>query len=93
MPSNLVEEIVDVEVSFAGQSFKQSTLSAMFDRIADIRDWKNPIDAVIDAADLLVTQAAVQFYTATELTVEGSPAPGKLRVKAIGYRAGPAGDH
>lgn len=94
MPKTMIEElVVDNLIKGPGYSFMQSELSAAFDRIANIQHWKGPIDAVIDADQLLVSQVAVQFYTATELTVTGSPEMGKLRVQSIGYAAGPAGDH
>ena len=94
MPKSMVEElVVDNRIEGPGYSFLQSELSASFDRLTNARDWKGPIDAVIDADQLLVSQVAVQFYTATDLEVVGSPQLGKLRVKSIGYRAGPAGDH
>ena len=55
-------------------------------------DWRDPINALIVADDLAVTQAAIVFYTATQ------PAAyqfleGYYLVTATGYRAGPAGDH
>ena len=90
---SIADEMADIEVELGGHTFKRSELETALNAVTDADDWKGPIDAVIDANDLLITQAAVVFFTATNLDVKGSPEPGKLRVTSIGYRAGPAGDH
>jgi len=71
------------------------TLSRAFDRVKNAEHWKNPIDAVIRCSELEITKVAVLHFTATELRVVESyaSAPPRYRVRAVGYRAGLAGDH
>lgn len=55
-------------------------------------DWKAPIDAVIPVEDYDRCREACDFFTATKLEIVEQLHYGKfLRVKAIGYRNGPAG--
>lgn len=69
-------------------------LATAFDLVSNKKDWKAPIsyDHVKTELKELVA-AAVEFYTATEATFEPSGVEGYWKVKAAGYRAGPAGDH
>jgi len=63
-----------------------------FAEIHDPRDWKAPLNAVIPADKFDLYNDACQFMTATVLEVTEILHYGKmLRVKADGYRAGPAG--
>jgi len=66
-------------------------LKAAFDLVANSKDWKAPVDAVVPVAMDGVVAAAVEFYTATKASF--AVVKGGLRVSAAGYRAGPAGDH
>ncbi len=76
--------------------YTQEQLVAAFDKVADKKHWKNPVDAVIDASENLhLIREAVIHFTATvptfdilKVTEEGT----KVAVRAIGYYAGPAGD-
>jgi hypothetical protein len=70
-------------------------------------DWKGPIARLVlqselDAANISIdrVKAAIEFFTATEATVEYNEKCNTMRgngpgyfVEAAGYRAGPAGDH
>jgi len=71
--------------------FNEAELKAAFDAVKG-HDWKGPIVANIDVADLEVTLAAITFYTATDAKVYPSHGDTCI-VEAAGYRAGPAGDH
>lgn len=64
-----------------------------FKRVANKKDWKAPIDAIIRVDDFEAINDAVEFFTATTLRVDENMGHGKVRVKAKGYRMGPAGDH
>ena len=70
-------------------------LRAAYDRIRNPVDWKAPIDAILRLDQVPIAQAAVEFFTATKLRITTSYAEPRnyVRVQAIGYRAGPAGDH
>lgn len=78
--------------------YSQDELGAAFDRVADPRDWRAPINAVIAPDRRTITACAIVHFTATKprftpLGNPGSSAPKMLLVRALGYRAGPAGDH
>lgn len=68
----------------------------LFNLVCDLKDWRAPIDAVVDlpseepAAFLNNLREAVIHYTATVPDFQGLP-EGKVRVTATGYRNGPAG--
>lgn len=75
-------------------TFTQEQLEAAFKKVQNADHWKNPIDAVIDTADIDVTRAAIQHFTGTQAEFKLCIGQhGKWRVEAEGYRAGPAGDH
>jgi len=61
----------------------------------DERHWKDPIETVVEPRETDVTREAIIFFTATVPTQTELWKDGKLVIllKAIGYRAGPAGDH
>lgn len=68
----------------------EQRLSDCFDAVANPDDWRAPIDAIVEAVDLNDTIQAVIHYTAsTPIIVDDGP--GKYRLYAQGYRAGPAG--
>jgi len=70
--------------------FNTDELGAAFDLVKDPENWKNSIDAVIDAEKRDVVDRAIPFYTGTEAFFEDvTGQPGKLRVTAAGYYAGP----
>lgn len=72
--------------------FKVGDMRAMFNRITNPKDWRSPIRAWITQADLRLAERAVEYFTATELTVVRMPED-QVPVRSIGYRMGPAGDH
>lgn len=75
------------------------TMRQAFEAVQHPRDWRGPIDAVVDADQLAITILAIQFYTATMPTVEPTQSrpPAchaqltRYRVRSVGYRMGPAG--
>lgn len=80
----------------------QQRMTAAFNLVANETDWKKPVLALVSnkmlqAAGLSIEDVAeaVAFFTATvaKVTPAGtSDGPGYF-VTAVGYRAGPAGDH
>jgi hypothetical protein len=62
-----------------------------FDKVCDPTDWKNPINAEVDATDLYATLDAIQFFTATKATYTTTNNGLSYQVKSVGYRNGPAG--
>lgn len=74
-------------------------LKAAFDEIASAEDWRGPIGDVVPSAKIPLYKEAVEFFTATELTVHPLVMFDNERqcevqwVESVGYRAGPAGDH
>lgn len=71
--------------------FTQEQLEEGFKLVQDKEHWKNPIDALIEPFQIEIVQESVIHFTATipVFKKEGE----KVRVKALGYRNGPAGDH
>ncbi len=72
----------------------------LFDLVANPSDWRGPIDVAIDAGvfvALNTTDAevadAVEFMTGTRPSFDCGWRHGRpiVRVRAIGYRAGPCG--
>ncbi len=66
-------------------------LELAFDKIKPEPHWKGPIDAVIDETDFNLCNQACAHFTGTQLWIEERRGNGKLRVRAIGYWAGPCG--
>lgn len=59
-------------------------MDAAFKKVQDNRNWKNPINAVIDAGQEDITTEAIIFYTGS--IAQYTPAgKGKVRVEAAGY--------
>jgi hypothetical protein len=75
------------ETPFTTERYCVSCLSEAFDAVAEPDDVRGPLGLVE------VTHAAIVFYTATVPTHEPTRRAGFLRLRAHGYRAGPAGDH
>jgi len=77
--------------------YTHDQLEAAFAQVRPAGYWKDPIDAWIDFSDYEVVAYAVEFFTATKLRpieMQGEGATGvRVRVQAVGYQAGPAGDH
>jgi hypothetical protein len=74
-------------------SYTEGELKLAFDCVANPRDWRAPVDAIVPNAPALKTaiEAAVMFYTATPAIFHFTNRDGYVRVVAKGYRNGPAG--
>lgn len=84
--------VVDPASILGANPFTREQMQTAFGKVCNPKDWKASINAVIDEADRDLVQRAISYMTATDCSF--SPAkPGKLRVRSIGYRRGPAGDH
>lgn len=89
LPIDVTEKTVMVSL-FDYQALMQSA----FDQVCDKADWKGPIDCIVPWHAVHLYLEAVKFMTAAEVTFErcsdaqGNPA---MRVRSVGYRAGPAG--
>lgn len=68
-------------------------LEAIFSRIQDPEDWKNPIAASVPGEMVSVVVAAIKFYTATVPSVTLNTRTMEYTIESVGYRMGPAGDH
>ena len=72
---------------FAGYSRQE--LGELFDFVCDPKDWRAPIDTVINSAAVQDVEVAVMFFTGTPVSVTPDSSPGMVRVRADGYRNGP----
>jgi len=73
--------------------YTKSELKAAFAKVCDQKDWKRPINSVVEVKDVDVTAKAIVFFTATEarfFKILDGENKGKMSVVAKGYRAGPA---
>ncbi len=73
---------------------EQSRLQEVFSQVQNPEDWRAAIDTEIDTNETSLAEVteAVIFYTSTcpgFKHISGT----KYRVRATGYRMGPAGDH
>lgn len=73
------------------KGFSEEQLDAAFGKVADPRDWRNPIYEVVDRDVVAVTVAAIEFFTATTVTVKDLDWNDEFMVQSVGYRMGPAG--
>ena len=62
-----------------------------FDMIKDKKDWRAPIVAKIKKSDFGKCNDACMFFTATELEIVSESDKDHYKVRAVGYRNGPAG--
>ncbi len=64
-----------------------------FDIVADKDDWRAPIDAFINPDETDAVFAAILFFTGTTTDVSHDTflKDGKIRIRSVGYRAGPCG--
>jgi hypothetical protein len=73
--------------------FRLDQLAKAFDRVRNERDWKAPIQAEIAAADRLVVEQAIIWFTRTVPLITPVPErPDRLMVTAAGYERGPWGN-
>ncbi len=74
--------------------FSETQLSDAFDLVKNREHWKGEISAIIFPVEVELVQAAISFYTATEMKIVGSRhedgSPKMLIVSAAGYWNGPA---
>ena len=65
-------------------------IEAAFEAIRHKGDWKAPISRQIPASAFRLYEAAVQFFTSTDLRVVTNLGNNHVLVEAKGYRLGPA---
>jgi len=70
---------------------ERDRLLPIFNRVANPDDWKAPISAWVDAAEVDNVVQAIGYFTATVAKVAWGLKPGKAYVTSVGYRVGPAG--
>ena len=90
------EPITDDDPRSGMSGFSKNQLTAAFEKVQNQDDWKAPISAVIDISEGPIVEASIAYFTSTAadfLPIKCGGKAGKYRVKSIGYRAGPAGDH
>lgn len=75
-----------------GVPFTYQELTEFFNRAVDKRNWKNPIDAVVELhgdRELIGLREAIRFFTGSEasfLPLIGAKLPAcRYRVRAAGY--------
>jgi hypothetical protein len=59
-----------VAVGKSGREYQRGELSIAFDRLADERNWKNPLRAWVPYADLELYRTAAQFFAGSPLDVQ-----------------------
>jgi hypothetical protein len=90
-----VQAVTLTQDTTQGMLLEKTLLSSVFSMVENKKDWRGPIEAKLNADLCEVSQEviarAVEFFTSTtpSFTREGD----YLIVAALGYRAGPAGDH
>lgn len=77
------------------KGFPVEALKTAFTAVHDPKDWKAPILCNVLGEHVALVCAAIEYYTATEPTVELVMQANRISytIRAIGYRQGPAGDH
>ncbi len=76
--------------------YDEAEIRAAFERVENPNHWKDPVDCIVrdtdqDERDLIAF--AISFFTSTEASWSRVGQTSVWRVRADGYRAGPAGDH
>lgn len=81
---------MDQKYEYRENEYTMDQLEKAFNSVQNKDDWRAAIDAPVDPeSDLILIEAAIQFYTATQAKFE--MVGDQLRVRSIGYRMGPAG--
>lgn len=70
----------------------QALLRLAFAQIHNPADWKAPIDCIVPFAAAATYMEAILFMTGVAPISERS-GYNSYRLKCVGYRAGPCGDH
>jgi len=73
-------------------NYSQDRLDRAFEQVKSSFDWKAPIDVWVRKRDQEIIAAAVMYFTTTPIDIV-EETDMYVRIKADGYRAGPAGDH
>jgi hypothetical protein len=87
LPNNVVKMSDDTPV-IDGYDMKQ--LQVAFNKVKDKRDWKNPIDALVDPSeDIAVISAAITYFGCgpSDYVTVIRKGKEKIRVRAAGYYA------
>lgn len=90
---NAAEQQMVFEATTYENGYSIAELRQTFEKLVPSTDWKAPVLGFCDQSSIEKVRTAVAFYTSTEPTFTGIADTGWFRVKAIGYRAGPARDH
>jgi hypothetical protein len=88
----------------ANTGYTQAELKNAFDLVADAFDWKASIEAYVSSDEVKIVAIAIEHFTATQAkfdyigivndtSTRFAPGTHVLKVRAVGYRSGPAGDH
>lgn len=75
------------------QGYTIADLRETFNRFVPDNDWKAPVVGFCERASRFKVETAIVHFTATVPTFIQIGQSIWFQVKAIGYRAGPAGDH
>jgi hypothetical protein len=81
----------EVVATIADKAVTRGQLNTAFDAVKNAEHWKNPINAVIDAATLekiggeAVLTEAVIFFAGCAPTIAPARKRGTFRVRAVGY--------
>jgi len=78
------------EVVHKGYTYGQ--LREAFTAAHDPKDWKAPISVWVPGEAVMLTVAAIEFYTATNPKVQLNTETMRYLITSEGYRQGPAGD-
>jgi hypothetical protein len=81
-------------MNMSEQTFRGFTLEGLQDAwslIHDPNDWRGPISVWVPGEAIEITVAAIQYYTATNPTVQLNMERMRYLVTSDGYRMGPAG--
>ncbi len=90
----MLEEMEDEVITGIDYAFTRSDLNEALNSILENPDdWKGTIDAIIPDSRLKICTVACNFFTGTNLWKTPADIPGYWRVRSLGYRAGPCGDH
>jgi hypothetical protein len=93
MVDDLAAELAAMDAQTTYKGYSVADLRTVFDAVCDPNDWKGPITAVCTGEMVMATVAAIEFYTATQPTVQLDTATMRYLIESEGYRHGPAGDH
>jgi hypothetical protein len=73
--------------------YSQEQLDAAFKTVQAKTHWKDPIRSKCKAEDINLITEAIIYFTGTVPTFGQPDKDGMVKVRAVGYRNGPCGDH